>query len=215
MYVWVWVGVCVCGCVGGCVCVCVGVWVWVWKWVCVWVCVGGGVYYIVYCFFRLSSGMYLTEAQLNIILNSSFFTVPFTESVVTYRFYRGRTNATVHTLRFNWINEFNRDVMLQQLITYLMTYFPLNSTLLGSINYDILLVNPGSEPKSYYVWRANSNAHSFNEENETRFVLTYDNVYRFATNALNVNIPDLNINFQTSNVQVEKIVAIVFSFVKM
>ena len=211
---WVCVCVCVCGCVcvwWVCVCVCVCVCVGVGVGVCVWV----GVYIILCIVFRLSSGMYLTEAQLNIILNSSFFTVPFTESVVTYRFYRGRTNATVHTLRFNWINEFNRDVMLQQLITYLMTYFPLNSTLLGSINYDILLVNPGSEPKSYYVWRANSNAHSFNEENETRFVLTYDNVYRFATNALNVNIPDLNINFQTSNVQVEKIVAIVFSFVKM
>ena len=185
---------CVCG--GVCVCVCV----------CVLYCV---------LFFRLSSGMYLTEAQLNSILNSSFFTVPFTQSVVNYRFYRGRTNATVHTLRFNWTNDFNRDVMLQQLITYLMTHFPLNCTLLGSINYDILLVHPSSEPKSYYVWRANSNAHSFNEENETRFILTYENVYRFATNAANVHIPDLNINFETSNVRIEKIVAIVFSFVQM
>lgn len=159
--------------------------------------------------------MYLTEAQLAVLLNTPFFNLPVTENEITYAFYRGHVNATVHTLRFNWTNQFNETFMIQHIIRYLMARFPLNTTLLGSINYDVLLVNPDSEPTSYYVWRANSNARHFDENNENLIMLTYNNLYRFIAQATSVHTTTLDLMFSSSNVRIQKILSIVFSFVEI
>jgi hypothetical protein len=157
--------------------------------------------------------MYLTENQVNQILNNSYFSQPVTESVVLYDFYRGHVNATVHTLRYNLTREYNEENMIQHVLAYLMSQFPLNSTLLVSVNYDLLLGDVNSQ--SFYIWRANSNARSFNENEEFSMVLTYDNVYRFVTGTSQIHIPDLNINFRDSKVVIKKALAIVFSFVQI
>ena len=159
--------------------------------------------------------MYLTESQLNLLLNNSFFTQPVTESVVDYAVYRGHVKATVHTLRFNLTTDFSENFMIEHTISYLMAQLPINATLLGSINYDLLLKDPNSDPKSYYIWRANSNARNFDEQNEILFKLTYDNIYRFVSNAHQVHIPSLSINFRSSNVIVDKPLALVLSFLKL
>lgn len=157
--------------------------------------------------------MYLTEAQLSLLLNDAYFTLPATDSAVTYAVYRGHVNATVHTIRFNITTTFSEEFMIEHTISYLMSQIPFNTKVLGAINYDLLLKDPNSTLPSYYIWRANSNARSFDAQNELLFTLTYDNIYRFIFNAHQIHIPDLNINFRSSNVVVNKPLAIVFSFV--
>lgn len=155
--------------------------------------------------------MYLTENQLQLILNNSFFTQPVTVNKVKYAYYRGRLNAEVHTLRFN-VNDpnFNNNFLIQHAMDYLFANFPMNTQLLGSISYDLILVNPNND--SYYIWRANSNSTRVDDSQDTKFALTYNNAYRFLTQGANIDVPTLNINFQTSNVSVERAIAIVFSF---
>lgn len=155
--------------------------------------------------------MYLTETQLQQILTNSYYTDFVTQSVVDYAMYRGHLSATVHTLRFN-VGHANHtlDNVMQHIVTHLMTSYDLNTQLLGSVSFDLLLTH--QPDKTFYIWRANSNSSS-RFQNETFMPLTYNNVYRFVTNALNVHIPDLNIFFRNSTVTVERVLAIVFSFV--
>lgn len=150
------------------------------------------------------------------MLQNPYFTEPVTQSVVRYVLYRGHLNATVHTLRFNYTrNNVDENIVSRHLIDHLLTAYDLNVQLLGSISYDLLLVDPNSNPKSYYIWRANSNSATMSGNEETYFRLTYDNLFRFVRNSLNIHIPDLNIFFQSSNVVVEQVLAVVFSFVKI
>lgn len=159
--------------------------------------------------------MYLTEAQLHYVLQNPYFTEPVTQSVMHYVLYRGHMNATVHTLRFNSINPIDENMVTQTIMNHLMSMYDLNVHLLGSVSYDLLLVDPSSNPKSYYIWRANSNSATMLDNEETFFQLTYDNLFRFVRQSLGVHIQDLNIFFRSSNVVVENILAFVFSLVKI
>lgn len=159
--------------------------------------------------------MYLTEEEINSILATSFFTEPVTESFMNYAFYRGRMNATVYTLRFNLTPTYSENYLIKFVLDHLLNLFPLNSRVLGSIHYDLLLCHSNIEPKSYYLWRANSNQTHFDTEEETMFTLTYDNIYRFIRKALQVHVPSLNIYFSSSGVVIERALAVVFSFVKI
>ena len=159
--------------------------------------------------------MYLTEEEINSIISTPFFTAPVTESVMNYAFYRGRMNATVYTLRFNLTPTYSENYLIKFVLDHLLKHFPLNNRVLGSIHYDLLLCNSNIDPKSYYLWRANSNQAHFDTEEETMFTLTYDTVYRFIRKALQVHVPSLNIYFSSSNVVIERALAVVFSFVKI
>lgn len=159
--------------------------------------------------------MYLTEPQLQQILSSAYFTQPVTKSVVKYVLYQGKLNAVVHTIRFNLNADVNENFIIQHVLNYLMENFAMNTRLMGSINYDLLLVDSNSEIKSYYLWRANSNSVHFNAAEEIPFYLTYNNVYQFITNCTRVNIPELNIQFQSSNVVIDRPIAIVLSFFQL
>jgi hypothetical protein len=160
--------------------------------------------------------MYLTQSQVDTILQTSYFTQPVTQSAVNYVLYRGHLNVTVHTLRFNCIDSFNENMVLQHLHTYLMSVYSLNTHIIASINYDLLLKNPNSNPSSFYLWRANSNAvHQYHRNSlmtEIFFPLTYGNLYQFARRALTVDIASLNVKFRESNVTVVRPIAFVFSF---
>jgi len=158
--------------------------------------------------------MYLDRHQLNLVLQTPFFTQPVTENVVDYVLYRGHLNAKVHTLRFNLIDGFDENRLIQHVLAYLMRHYKLQTKLLGSINYDLLLSEPNTG--SSYIWRANSNS-SFagTGGSELYFELTYNNVYRFVRDAARIHVSDLDIYFRSSNVVVERILAIVISFVKI
>lgn len=141
--------------------------------------------------------MFVTDAQLQIILQNPYYSQPQTENTTNYVFYRGHMNATVHTLRFNVIASFTEEYMIQTVLTYLINLYDLGTELLGSVSYDLLLENP--KTKSYYVWRANSNS----------------SLHRLVNTAYNVHVPDLNIYFHSSNVKVSRLLAVVLNFIKV
>ncbi len=156
--------------------------------------------------------MYLSKSQLDHILKQPFFSNQVTEDMTHYVAYRGKLNCAVYTVRFNMNVKFDEHYMKDYLIGNVMKNFRLGSRLLASIQYDFLLVDPNSNPPSYYIWKANSNLSTFNHDNENLLTLTYDNLFRFMQNAAVVDIPSLAINFRASNVIIERVLAIVFSF---
>jgi hypothetical protein len=156
--------------------------------------------------------MYLNEHQLNMILQTPFFSLPMLESLVEYSIYHNRPNARVLTLRFNFIPTFDENAMIQKVINLVTNYFSMNAKLVGSINYDILLLKRDSEPKSFYIWRANTNQRNFNIQNETQIMVNYPNVYQFCSNATNVNVNNLEANFYDSNVVIDRLLTVVFTF---
>jgi len=158
----------------------------------------------------------LTYTQVSVILKDPFFSAFFTENLHNYAFYRGRTNAKCYTLRFNlhtaW---FTQERMLNTIIQKVLTQFGPRSLLIGMINYDLLLVkeNQGMA-NSYYCWRANSNQRYIDLNEETELIVTEDNLYLFAQNALQFHLTDLNVHFVSSNVTIDECLAIVFTFVQ-
>jgi hypothetical protein len=65
---------------------------------------------------------------------------------------------------------------------------------------------------SYYIFTANSNQRVSSSTKETRFLLTRDQLYLFARRALQINIPELEIDFKDSNLVISSVIAIVFTF---
>jgi hypothetical protein len=157
--------------------------------------------------------MYLTISQVNQLLATPRYTVPFTESVLSYALYRGRYNAEVYTVRFNNIPSLDEDFIFTHLYTELQNCFPTKSHFQASIKYDLLLKNPRHDPITYYIWRANSNHYNFNENDEILLPHSQESLFQFVNNCTTIDIDRLDIEFQNSNVVVEKILSLVFSFV--
>jgi hypothetical protein len=157
--------------------------------------------------------MYLTLNQVNYVLSSSHYSVPFTESVINYALYRGHFNTQVYTVRFNKIESLNEDFIFNHLYTQLLIRFPNIPRFKASIRYDLLLSDPKQDEPSFYVWRANSNHRNYDENNEIVLEHSPDDLFQFVNNCLNVHIPDLEIDFHNSSVIIVKVLAIVFSFV--
>jgi len=85
---------------------------------------------------------------------------------------------------------------------------------LASVRYDLVLRSSGTDPAaSFYIWRANTNQADFDDNDEQIFVPNYANLFQFCNNAVNINIPELNIHFVQSSVVIDKCIAIVISFV--
>jgi hypothetical protein len=160
---------------------------------------------IIFFLFR----MYLTEAQVSSILNSNFFQTSFTSSKIHYALYQGKTNATVHTLRFNCNETFDPLTVRSKIYQYLTDEFQANSVLLGSISYDFLLVNSEQNPKSYYIWRSNSNAVHFTAHEESYFTLSYMNVANFVRSIFSMDASSFDVNFENSKVVIDRILAVV------
>jgi hypothetical protein len=159
--------------------------------------------------------MYLTEAQVSSILNSDFFRTSFTSRKVHYALYQGKINATVHTLRFNCNENFDPLTVRAHIYQYLTEQFPTNAVLLGSISYDFLLVDSSQDPKSYYIWRSNSNAVHFTAHEESYFTLNYMNVANFVRSIFNMDASSFDVNFENSKVTIERILAVVLTFMKI
>jgi hypothetical protein len=103
--------------------------------------------------------------------------------------------------------------MLDMLMKYVMNKFKENTDIIGIIDYDLLLVN-NIDPNapSYYIFTANSNQRVSTNTKETRFLLTRDQLYLFARRALQINIPELEVDFKDSNLVISSVIAIVFTF---
>ena len=156
--------------------------------------------------------MYLNENQLKALLEAPYFSSPSTESWIHYEFYRGQLDTSVLTLRFNITDTFSENFILDTLLEKIIMYFPLNSRILASLNYDVVLRDPESNPVSFYIWKANSNQHCFDRNTEIVVVNTYANVARYARGIQFDNINDLNINFRHSRVIVDRLLSVVCSF---
>jgi hypothetical protein len=102
--------------------------------------------------------------------------------------------------------------MIDEMIHQVMTKFPKAKSLVGSIDYDMLLVNNKEEPPSYYLWRSNSNQRSSSPKEETIFKKDYHQLYFFGKKATEVNLSELNVQFEYSNVVIADILTIVFTF---
>lgn len=157
--------------------------------------------------------MYLTQQEVNDTLNTPFFTQPVTETIVNYGLYRGHMNVEVYTYRFNLQRDgtFNSNYINTYLSQSLLSEFAYDTRLLGSINYDFLLVN--RQTNSFYIWRSNSNAVHFDIDNETLLILNHANIQRHVGAATRFDLPRLNLNFASSAVEISRVLAIVFSFI--
>lgn len=159
--------------------------------------------------------MFLTEAEVDIVLSQPTFSLPVTESEVEYSLYRGHKQTRLITIRFNMIPTFSSSFMVAYLQDKLTSSpFQLQSQIVISVNYDLLLCNRNSTPVTYYVWRSNTNRTTLNVDHEVNMTLSYANIARFCENVTNVNISDLQANFISSDVNVDRVLAVVFTVEK-
>jgi len=146
-------------------------------------------------------------------LKRAWYTDPMTETIVHYEAFRDMRNVDVVTLRFNLNSvKYSEEYMIDTLLKYVMKKYKKGGDIIGMIDYDLLLVS-SVNPESFYIHTANSNQRSSNETQETRFSLSRDNLFFFARRALQINIPDLEINFQESKMVISSVIALVFTFV--
>lgn len=161
----------------------------------------------------LSRIMFLNESEVELVLKQPIFSLPVTESDITYHFYRGRKNVNLLTVRFNMTPTFNASWMRSYLQDRLTTRpFQLQSQLVVSVHYDLLLCDTKASPPTYYIWVSNTNRTTLDVDQQTQMTITYDNISRLTENVTNVNVSDLQVNFINSDITVDRVLAIVFTF---
>ncbi len=146
------------------------------------------------------------------VLKIPYYSNRVTETLTDYAAYRGKLSCKVYTMRFNFTSQFNNEYMIDYVLRNVMNNFKTGSRISASIQYDLLLVDPTSNPSSYYIWRANTNLHTFDYDNELNIYLSYNNLFRFIHEASHIDIPTLSLNFRSSNVTIERVLAVVFTF---
>lgn len=162
--------------------------------------------------------MYLNQLELNALLRKPYFNTFLSKSVHHYALYRGFYNANVLTLRYSvLVNEFNENRMITSVINEVMEHFPPSvKNVRALIEYDVVLrSNPlDLVNASYYFWRANSNVNQVPNQ-ETVLSLNHDSLFLFIRPAARILPTDLDLFFANSNVSVDKIISIIFSFISM
>jgi len=147
------------------------------------------------------------------IIAAPKFRLPMTTTVTTYDRLRGQYRAKVITIRFNLIDSFNVSFMIRNVMAELEKYFNPSSNIACSIGYDFVLAKRNADPPSFYVWIANTNRALFDDNNEIMLQFTPANINRFCQNAANVHVPDLEIDFYSSDCIIDRVLTVVFSFV--
>jgi hypothetical protein len=102
--------------------------------------------------------------------------------------------------------------MLDEMMKQVMDNFSKAKSVIGSIAYDMLLVNNKEDTPSYYLWRANSNHRSSSPREETLLIKDYHQLYLFGKRATDINLSELNIEFESSGVVIAEVLTIVFTF---
>lgn len=159
----------------------------------------------------------LNRQQMNHLLNSPHYSLPWTESYVLYRLYRGKKQTGVMTLRVKWDQHPSFIKMLNLLEERLLNIFPKHAQLVASIDYDLLLRDSNRSPESFYIWRANSNRRQFDyhHHEEIVFNLNFHHLREFVQTMLNIDMNQLNINFINSSVVVDRVLFVVCSFMQI
>jgi hypothetical protein len=157
--------------------------------------------------------MWISAEQLVSVLKHDWFLTPYTESNLKYTLYNNRSNVKVYTLRLNLRSpNYSHESMIDKMINKVMANFPKSKSLIGNIDYDMLLVNNKEESPSYYLWRANSNQQSVSSREEILLKKDYHQLYFFGQRATEANMSDLNVQFESSSVVIAEILTIVFTF---
>ena len=157
--------------------------------------------------------LYLSAHELIPLLADAYFVVPVTETTIDYVYYRGRYEVEVTTLRYNLRPNFSYAVMRNHLYARLCSLFPNNRRkIMGAIAYDLLLVDDDTPPASYYIWKANSNQRNFDESKEYSFYVNQNEFHRFFSLIENQQMGDLNMEFRSSKVRIDRALTIVLSF---
>jgi hypothetical protein len=124
-------------------------------------------------------GMWIPAEQLDPVLKHHWFMSKYTESNLNYTLYNNRSQVKVYTLRFNLRSQnFSHENMLEEMINKVFSHFPKAESIIGSIQYDMLLVSTKEDVPSYYLWRANSNQRTLPTE-ETLLKKDHNQLYLF------------------------------------
>jgi hypothetical protein len=103
--------------------------------------------------------------------------------------------------------------MIDDMMNKVMNQFPGAESVMGSIEYDMLLMNNNKEDApSYYLWRANSNQQRASSVKETLLKKEYHQLYLFGLKTTEVDMSELNLEFQNSNVVIADLLTVVFTF---
>jgi hypothetical protein len=157
--------------------------------------------------------MWIPAEQLGPVLKHHWFTTKSTESNVKYTLYNSRNEVKVYTLRFNLRSpDYSHESMLEDMISKVMNNFPTEESLIGNIQYDMLLVSKNEETPSYYLWRANSNQRSTSGAEEILLQKEHHQLYLFGQKAAQANMAELQLQFPSSDVVIADILTIVFTF---
>jgi hypothetical protein len=157
-------------------------------------------------------GMWIPAEQLDPVLKHHWYMSKYTESNLNYTLYNNRSQVKVYTLRFNLRSQnFSHENMLEEMINKVFSHFPKAESIIGSIQYDMLLVSTKEDVPSYYLWRANSNHRTLPTE-ETLLKKDHNQLYLFGQKAMEANLAELNIQFQSSDVVIQELLTIVFTF---
>jgi len=155
----------------------------------------------------------MSEEEMLTIINRDAL-IPMRMTKRNYLHYQGVRRATVLTLHFSVISDvFSMQFMTRHVMEVLDEHFSLSTMLHCCADYDFVLSKLNSVPKSYYPWIANSNRAQYNIVNEIAMDFTVANVNRFCQEAANVHLPDLEINFLSSDCVIDRLTAIIVSFI--
>ena len=161
-------------------------------------------------------GMWISAEQLGPVLKHHWYMAKCTESSVNYILYNNRSQVKVYTLRFNLRSpDYSDESMLDDMMSKVMNHFPQDESIIGNIQYDMLLMSNSKEDEpSYYLWRANSNQRSTTTSptEETLLKKDYDQLYLFGQKDTEADIAELQMPFQSSNVVIADLLTIVFTF---
>ena len=161
--------------------------------------------------------MYMSRNELNTLLKTTYFKKFVQSNVSQFALYRGHYNANVLTLKYSLlVPEFSEQAMISSIIKEVKNFFPpTQKDVRALIEYDVILWNPleHTEP-SFYFWKANSNRNPV-PNSESIVKLTYDSIFMFIRNAARINPADLDIYFLNSNVSVDRITSILFTFISV
>jgi len=158
--------------------------------------------------------MYLTESEVNVLLQEPLFSLPVTEFKQNYQLYQGHRKVTPRTIRFNLVPNFEPSSYSGLFAGKINIILPVGSELSISVQYDFLLCNYNATPKTFYIWRANTNQTTLEKDDDidVKITLNYYNIKQICTNATSIDFDQLNINFVTSDVTIDRVLAIVFTF---
>jgi hypothetical protein len=160
----------------------------------------------------------MNKSELSHLLKKEYFQRFLHKNVSQFALYRGHFNATVLTLKYSiLVPEFTENNMIDSILKEVFNFFPpQQKSVRALIEYDVVLkAFPLDQIEdSYYFWKANSNRNSV-PNSETMLQLTHDAIFMYIRNAAQINPTDLDLYYVNSNVSVDRITSIIFTFISV